>query len=153
VLERRQRTELPLPTPDEQLVAHKVLGVCMHRVWTRSIEKYAQFANCVRCGDRLFLSGNNAPELSDAAVCELWLKQLPRSATDEVAANAVLRKLEAEGWAVKIIQSGDMTACVLQKEHAKFESSAHKLRAAAINEAAAKAAARNCSGLEKPTSR
>jgi hypothetical protein len=141
VLERRHRTELPLPTPDEQLVAHKVLGVCMHRVWTRSIEKYAQFAKCVRCGDRLFLNGNNAPELSDAAVCELWLKQLPRSASDEEAATAVVRKLEAQGWAVKIIQSGPTTACAVEKNQARFESSAHDGRAAAINEAAAKVAA------------
>jgi hypothetical protein len=146
VLESRQRTEPTLPTPDEQLVAHKVLGVCMHRLWTRSIEKYAQFAVCVRCGERLFLSGNNAPELSDTAVRDLWLKQLPRSATDDVAANAVLRKLETQGWAVKVIQAGNMTSCVVEKDHARFESSAHKLRAAAINEAAARAAAGNCSG-------
>lgn len=141
MVERRQRIELPLPTADEQLVAHKVLGVCMHRIWTRSIEKYAQFAKCVRCGERLFLNGNNAPELSDDAVTDLWLKQLPRSGSDESAANAVLRALEAQGWAVKIIQSGTMTSCVVEKNHATFESAAHELRAAAICEAAAKVAA------------
>ena len=105
------------------------------------MEKYAQFANCVRCGDRLFLNGNNAPELSDAAVCDLWLKQLPRSASDEESANAVVRKLEAQGWAVKIIQCSHMIACVVEKNQARFESSAHNGRAAAINEAAAKVAA------------
>jgi hypothetical protein len=141
VLESRQLAELPLPTPDEQLVAQKVLGVCMHQVWTRSIEKYAQFASCVRCGERLFLSGNWAPEIGDAAVCEMWLKQLPRCASDEAAADAVRRKLEEQGWSVRIIQSSSMTACVLRKDDARFVSSAHERRAAAISEAAAKAAA------------
>jgi hypothetical protein len=143
---RRQQTELPLPTPDEQLVAEKILGACMHRHWTRSFEPYGQFAVCVSCGKRLYLSGNFAPDLTDTAVSTLWLRQLPRPASDDATASTVVRKLEAQGWSVKIAQSGAITTCVVEKEGARFESSSHNMRAAAINEAAAKSAGGKCSG-------
>ena len=143
----RQQTEQPLPTPEEQLVAEKVLGVCLHRHWTRSFEPYAQFAVCLSCEQRLYLSGSLAPELTDTAVTKLWLRQLPRPASDEATASAVVDKLQAQGWSVKIVQSGATTTCDVQKGGAWFESSAHDTRAAAINEAAAKSCWRKSSGL------
>jgi hypothetical protein len=69
---------LPLPTADESPSAGDIPGVCLHPRWRRSIEQYAQYAICHTCGERLFLSGNCAPELSYEAVRELWLKQLPK---------------------------------------------------------------------------
>jgi hypothetical protein len=65
----------------------------MHRHWRRQIEQFAQYAICETCGERLFLSGNWAPELSYDAICELWLKQLRSgAATTEAAAKAAARK-------------------------------------------------------------
>lgn len=139
----RNPIELQFPTADEQRVVETVLGVCMHWHWTRSTEQYAQYADCVTCGKRLYLSGNWAPELADSAVSALWLKLVPRPATDEVVAGTVLQQLEARGWSTRIIQSGGLTTCVVEKEHVRFESSARDTRAAAINEAAAKAAGGN----------
>lgn len=138
--ELRNPIVLPLPTADEQRVVEKVLGVCMHWHWTRSTEQYAQYAICVTCAKRLYLSGNFAPEVADTAVTALWLKQVPRPATDEDVASNVLRALAARGWSIHIVQSGSSTTCLLEKEHVRFESCAHETRAAAINEAAAKAA-------------
>jgi hypothetical protein len=136
----RNPIALPFPAADEQRVVEKVLGECMHWHWTRSAGEYAQYAICVPCGKRLYLSGNCAPELTDSAVTALWLKLLPRPATDEAVASIVLRKLEAKGWSTRVLQSGGSITCALEKEHVRFESSAQATRAAAINEAAAKAA-------------
>jgi hypothetical protein len=58
-------------------------STCTHRHWTRSVEKFAEYAICTNCGERLFLCGNWAPELTDSEVSDLWLKKLPRSTTDE----------------------------------------------------------------------
>jgi len=78
MLDPRRQIDVPLPTSDEQLSAGNIPEPCMHPRWKRSIEQFAQYAVCHTCGDRLFLSGNWAPELGYDAVQELWLKQRPK---------------------------------------------------------------------------
>ncbi|HXD42912.1 MAG TPA: hypothetical protein VN649_20265 [Ramlibacter sp.] len=74
MLDPRPHADVPLPTADEQLSSGNIPEPCTHLTWKRSIEQFAQYAICHTCGERLFLSGNWAPELSYDAVCALWLK-------------------------------------------------------------------------------
>jgi hypothetical protein len=128
---------------DEQRIHMKLYGGCLHTLWTR--QQYTdgnRDAKCDKCGSFVYLGHEKTefedadPVRSDREIRAMFLKLIPNTRYDDVNANKVFRDMEVAGWHCIIHSKDDEFACSMSKGEERFMSGAHKVRAAAITEAA-----------------
>lgn len=142
------RTEMPLPTVAELRVLEKVLNRCVHRTWTREQDRGGYRTSvCDVCGASLHIGFDRQgadfepdPVVSDAEVCDMWLKELPRPARMEVMATFVFRVIEKAGWQCLISQNGNRYSCSMSKGSERISSGQQETKSEAIVAAAAQVA-------------
>ena len=128
---------------DERRIYVKMHDGCLHDMWKRFTDTEGKrYAKCDSCGASTWI-GDEAndrrdatPVLTDAEVRDRWASGISSSRYDDVIANELLREIEAAGWHCMLHTKGDQFACSMEKGSERIVSAAHKIRAAAITEAA-----------------
>ena len=127
-------------TPDEQIVATVILGMCTHRDWSEFTDKYqARVLVCSDCRSE-FRFPDWSPRDPQVSPSDYLLRFVPHAAQDELLAVTVVRRIEAEGWTAMMRSGPNGFVQIFSKNGVRYTSSPGQTKAAAICEVGAQLA-------------